>query len=315
MEDRKVKIALTQGDFNGIGYELIIKALANQEIVELCTPIIYGQAGVLKHYAELLELPLNIYVVKSAAEAKEGKINLVNVDNGEPKVETGKRTEESKAWALKAHDRAKKDMAARLFDAMVTAPAEGLPRQNPQQVTIFANSDIRLVQAEGGQITEQMVQTLYTTLKRDFAVSMPRIAVVDYSKEPTPLDETISETVFGPYEAKKFYEEGQQVFFDAVIERGGKRAISNDMVKVTAGLPIVHTTSIYDEQYSIAGENKADETSMRNAIYAAVDIARRRVRYDEPLKNPLPKLYHEKREDGEKVRFNIPKKAEQQEKE
>ena len=57
--------------------------------------------------------------------------------------------------------------------------------------------------------------------------------------------------------------------------------------------------------YDIAGQGKADENSLRQAIYTAIDVFRNRKDYDEPLKNPLPKLFHEKREDGEKARFAV----------
>ena len=59
--------------------------------------------------------------------------------------------------------------------------------------------------------------------------------------------------------------------------------------------------------YEIAGKNMADESSFRHAVYLAIDVFRHRVEYDEPLAQPLEKLYHEKRDDSEKTRFNIPK--------
>ena len=53
----------------------------------------------------------------------------------------------------------------------------------------------------------------------------------------------------------------------------------------------------------------------RQALYAVIDAARNRKNYDAPLANPLPKLYHEKRDESEKVRFAIPKKREGRENE
>ena len=76
-------------------------------------------------------------------------------------------------------------------------------------------------------------------------------------------------------------------------------------VKMKAGFPFVITTPDQDPSFDIAGKGKADPASLRHAIYAAIDIFRNRIHYDEPLANPLPKLYHEKREDGEKARFAI----------
>ena len=56
-----------------------------------------------------------------------------------------------------------------------------------------------------------------------------------------------------------------------------------------------------------AGKGVTDENSFRQAVYMAIDICRNRRNYDAPLANPLPKLFHERRDDGEKVRFAVPK--------
>ena len=79
---------------------------------------------------------------------------------------------------------------------------------------------------------------------------------------------------------------------------------------LTAGLPIVHTTPGITPCFNLAGQGIADESSLRSAIYLAIDTFRHRAEYDEPLANPLKKLYHEKRDESEKVRFAIPKKHE-----
>ena len=78
-------------------------------------------------------------------------------------------------------------------------------------------------------------------------------------------------------------------------------------VRFTAGLPVIMTAPDHGSCFEIAGQGKANESAMRNAIYMAIDVARNRVNYDEPMGDPLPKLYHEKRDDSEKVRFAIPK--------
>ena len=67
----------------------------------------------------------------------------------------------------------------------------------------------------------------------------------------------------------------------------------------------MRTSPDHGTAYDIAGKGKADENSLRHAIYTAIDIFRNRQNYDEPLKNPLPKLFHEKREDGDKARFAV----------
>lgn len=69
----------------------------------------------------------------------------------------------------------------------------------------------------------------------------------------------------------------------------------------------MRTSPDHGTAYEIAGKGIADEASMRHAVYAAIDMFRNRNNYDEPLANPLQKLYHEKRDDSEKVRFAVPR--------
>ena len=77
-------------------------------------------------------------------------------------------------------------------------------------------------------------------------------------------------------------------------------------VNVTAGLSFVRTSPDHGTAFDIAGQGKADPASMRSAIYAAMDIKRNREADDEAKQNPLPKLYHERREDSERSRHTLP---------
>ena len=76
------------------------------------------------------------------------------------------------------------------------------------------------------------------------------------------------------------------------------------------GLPLISTSTDMGPRYDIAGQNKADAQAFRYAIYQAIDSFRTRNSFDEPYANPLPKLYHERKDESEKVRFSIPKKHE-----
>ena len=79
-------------------------------------------------------------------------------------------------------------------------------------------------------------------------------------------------------------------------------------VHYLAGLPLISTSPDMSPRYDIAGQGKADVTAMRNAVYLAVDCFRRRNGFDAPYANPLQKIYKEKKDESEKVRFSIPKK-------
>ena len=93
-----------------------------------------------------------------------------------------------------------------------------------------------------------------------------------------------------------YHDQGLAPFKTIALESG---------VNYTAGLPIVRTSPDHGTAYDIAGQGKADANSMRQAIYTAIDVFRNRINYDEPMQNPLPKLFHEKREDGDKARFAV----------
>ena len=75
MPENKFKIGITQGDTNGIGWEIILKALADPRMTELFTPVVYGSPKAAAYYrntvAEIEAFSFN--PVASAAEARRGK--------------------------------------------------------------------------------------------------------------------------------------------------------------------------------------------------------------------------------------------------
>ena len=115
---------------------------------------------------------------------------------------------------------------------------------------------------------------------------------------------------YGPYTADEFFGGTMRFNFDGILamydDQGNvpfKTLATEYGVKMKTGFPFVITTPDHDPCFDIAGKGEANPASLRHAIYAAIDIFRNRADYDEPMANPLPKLYHEKREDGEKARF------------
>ena len=83
----------------------------------------------------------------------------------------------------------------------------------------------------------------------------------------------------------------------------------NEGVTFCAGLPKVIVSTGNGDEAAFNRREESDEQRLRNALYMAIDTLRNRITYDEPLGNPLKKLYHEKRDESEKVRFNTPKKT------
>ena len=349
MENRKIRVAITHGDTNGIGYELIFKTFAEPAMLELCTPIIYGSPKVAAYHRNVLGLQANFTIISKAEDARDGRVNMLTTFDDEVKVDMGNSSPESAKAAQKALQRATEDFERGVYDALVTAPVDASktgtgsePFANEQALRILVNEKMRIalatdtlpVKSVAQAITKDMViakaTTLQQALKRDFRISNPRIAVLALNPskaEGTEEKECIRPAIieltkksvqaFGPFPADDFFGNGDYEAFDAVLamyhEQGTTPFRALDLgngIQFLAGLPIVCTSTDLSAGFDIAGKSVVDENPLRQAIYAAIDIARNRQNYDSPLQNPLPKLYHEKRDESEKVRFAIPKKHE-----
>ena len=86
--EHKLKIGITHGDINGVGYEVILKTLSDPRIVELCTPVVYGSSKVAAYHRKALDLPpFNFNIITSAEQCAAGKINMINCFDDELKEE------------------------------------------------------------------------------------------------------------------------------------------------------------------------------------------------------------------------------------
>ena len=83
MEDRKIRVAITHGDTNGIGYELIFKAFSEPEMLELCTPIIYGSPKIAAYHRKAMDLQANFSIINNATDAQDGRVNMLTCIDGE----------------------------------------------------------------------------------------------------------------------------------------------------------------------------------------------------------------------------------------
>ena len=359
-QERKIRVAITQGDTNGVGYEVILKVFADPAILELCTPIIYGSPKIAAYHKKALNLETNFSIINNAEEARDGRVNMLACFDDEVKVELGQPSKEAGDAALRALDRAMTDYRAGLYDVLVTAPINKAMIQSPgfqfpghteyietsvgdgqKALMILMNETLRvalvtthlaikdIVHAISKESIIEKATIFHTALKRDFRISNPRIAVLALnphagdngllgSEEKDIIKPAIDELAekgiqaFGPYPADGFFGSGNYYHFDGVLAMYHDQGLApfktiaiDSGVNYTAGLPIIRTSPDHGTAFDIAGQGKADENSMRQAIYTAIDVFRNRQNYDEPLKDPLPKLFHEKREDGDKARFAV----------
>ena len=330
-------IAITAGDTNGVGYEVIIKALLNGYVFEVMRPVIYGNAFVAKQHIQTLDEEyrnITWNMIDDASQAKDGRLNLISCYTDNMPVEFGKNTEQSNKAAKASLDRACADLKAGKVQAIVTAPIskEALHGGHTEYIAQRFEGDELMMLCSGNlrvalvcnhvaladipaQITQERIiaklTLLNNSLKRDFGYEKPRIAVLALNphagdqglmgKEEQEiiipaLEQAKNQGIwtFGPYAADGFFGTGHFTHFDAVLAMYHDQGLipfkTLDMtgVNFTAGLNIVRTSPDHGTGYDIAGKNQADERSMRNALFMAIDVLRQRAEYDELRANPLP---------------------------
>ena len=111
MEERLIKVGITHGDINGIGYEVILKTFSDTRMAELCTPIIYGSSKIAAYHRKALELPpINMNIISHAEDAGVNRVNIINCVEDETKVELSKSTPVAGESAFKALEAAVTDM-------------------------------------------------------------------------------------------------------------------------------------------------------------------------------------------------------------
>lgn len=340
MPENKFKIGITQGDTNGIGWEIILKALADPRMTELFTPVIYGSPKAAAYYrntvAEIEAFSFN--PVASAAEARRGKANLVACGETAD-IAPGKPTPEAGRAAVEALCAAMRDLKAGHLDALVTAPfdketvqaddfrytghTEYLAAELEGEAMMILCSDVLRVglvtkhipvSEIARNITKERIVHDLNTLRRalieDFGIVEPRIAVMALNPHAgdggllgreeqeiirPAIVEAFSKGVlaFGPFAADGLFAGGGYAKYDGILamyhDQGLApfKSLSPDGVNFTAGLSAVRTSPDHGTAFDIAGKDKADPQSMRNAIYAAIDIAEHRRAWAEWTRNPL----------------------------
>lgn len=338
-------VAITAGDTNGVGYEVIIKSLLNGYVFEIMRPVIYGNAAVAKQHIHTLDEDyrnINWNPIDSPEQAKDGRLNLITCYTDNLPVTFGTPSPDANKAAKAALDRACRDLKEGKVQALVTAPlnkealngghTEYLERLfGGEELMMLCSGNLRVALVCNhvaladipAQITEERIvhklTLLNNSLKRDFGLEKPRIAVLALNphagdagllgKEEQevilPAIEKAKEQgiwAFGPYAADGFFGTGHFQHFDAVLAMYHDQGLipfkTLDMsgVNFTAGLNIIRTSPDHGTGYDIAGKNQADESSMRNALFMAIDVLRQREEYDELTANPLPFIVREDRE-------------------
>lgn len=203
-------IAITAGDINGVGYEILLKGIADPHICEICRPIVYGNAKIARLHMQTLDEEyhnIQFNIISNPKEAKDGRLNLISCYPDDTPVHIGESTHEAGKASFLSLERACKDLKAGLVDALVTAP---INKENIQSDTfafsghteylssVFGGESLMMMVSEAMRvalvcnhvpiskvptmITEDRILTklrvLNKTLQSDFTVRRPRIAVL-----------------------------------------------------------------------------------------------------------------------------------------
>lgn len=122
MSEQKIRVGITHGDINGIGYEVIIKSLMDNRMCELCVPIVYGSSKVASEYKSKISGAENFSfnVISSAKEARYKRANLINCVDDNIKVEPGVSSAAAGVAAVTALRAAVADMKSGAIDVLVT---------------------------------------------------------------------------------------------------------------------------------------------------------------------------------------------------
>ncbi len=244
MQNNIVKIGITHGDVNGIGYEVILKTLLDNRIFEICTPIIYGSPKVAAYHKKALDLEnISLNIIKSPEEANPKRPSIINCVDDEIRVELGTSTSVAGEASKEALMRAVQDLKEGRIHALVTAPINKHSMGSTDfsftghteflQHTFKADEALMLMAGDllkvgvvtghiplsqvKDYITEEMLisklKILDDSLTLDFSIRKPRIAVLGLNPHAgeegilgTEEDEIIKPAI------EKAAEEGMNVF-------------------------------------------------------------------------------------------------------
>ncbi len=352
MKNDKRKVGITLGDVAGIGPEIIMKTFMDDQIFKHFTPILFGNPRVLSFYKKIFSYDKFQYSsIKGYNNLSHNSLNIIPVWEEEFQITPGTPTELTGSYALKSLEAACDALKSKHIDVLVTSPinkkvmySEKFPYAGHTEYLMNyfnAKDDLMFMISENVRVglvtnhsaikdvaskisTEKILrklQLMNTSLKEDFGIDKPRIAVLGLNphagdggaignEEVNIILPAIKEAkdngmvVFGPYPADGLFASGNYKQFDGILamyhDQGlipFKYIAGEDGTNFTAGLSVIRTSPDHGTAEDIAGKGIADETSFRKAIYAAVDIFNSREQYAEMRANPLVKraVLHDER--------------------
>lgn len=338
----KIKVGISIGDLNGIGSEIVLKTFEDSRMLDFCTPVIFASAKTISFLKKKYEIDIFIQGVDDASQVIDGKVNVVNIWKENVSINFGEEDKKVGEYAFKSLQAATQALKKGEVDVLVTAPinkhtiqsedfkfpghtdylaqelnGDSLMFMITDSLKVGLLTDHVAVKDVANTITpeliEKKVNIIYKTLKQDFRVQEPKIAVLginphsgdsgvigkedeEVMKPTLEKMRNAGKLVFGPYSADSFFGSGNYKNFDAIVaayhDQGlipFKTLSFGNGVNFTAGLDKVRTSPDHGTAYEIAGKNQADHHSFKEAVFKAIDIFRNREEYMELTSNVLKK--------------------------
>ncbi len=336
----KIKIGISIGDVNGIGIEIILKTFQDKRMLDFCVPVIFGSTKLISEYNKQTNIATQINGIHHINKAFPNKINVLNVWKEDVEVELGRPTKKSGEYAFKSLEAATNTLVDGEIDILVTAPInkDNIQSENfsfpghtefleskleGESLMILMTDQLKIGLITGhipisdvsnnitSEIIKQKTAILYQTLKQDFGVNKPKIAVLglnphcgDKGVIGNEDDEIIKPTleeiqqegklVYGPYAADSFFGSENYKNFDAVLAMYHDQGLApfktlsfGEGVNFTAGLSKIRTSPDHGTAYELAGKNNASISSFKETIFAAIKLFKKREEYKSLTKNTL----------------------------
>jgi 4-hydroxythreonine-4-phosphate dehydrogenase len=320
-------IGITMGDVNGIGPEIIIKVLEDSRLTRLFTPLIYGNHRIINRYRRLFGIEeFQMVPCKQAQQASPRKINMLNCWDDDYEIKPGQSDPQAGKLAFYALDRAASDLAQGQIQALVTCPIHksNMPKDLfpfpghteffaakanvPESLMLMLHERLKIALATvhlplemvPGKLNRNLIfnriSQLEKTLKQDFGITHPKIAVLGFNphagengrlgaEEETVIGPVIRDwrekgkLVFGPFSADGFFANGQFQKFDAILAMYHDQGLIPfkiiagwEGVNYSAGLPFIRVSPDHGTAFELAGKNEASGDSLRAALFQALDL-------------------------------------------
>ena len=340
--NRKIRLGISVGDLNGIGVEILLKTFKDSRMFEFCTPVVYASQKVINFNKRHFNFNINVNLVSPKGKLAQDKLNVLDVWKEEVDINYGVEDFEVGSYAVKSLEAAVDALNSGEIDVLVTAPINKnniqsntfkfpghtdylAQRISGNSLMLMVSGDLRVglltdhvpVKEVSSKIDKTLIEkkvlTVIKTLKQDFQVQKPKVALLAINPHAgdngvigdedtnliAPVIASLKEEgnlVFGPYPADSFFGSDQFRKFDAIIasyhDQGlipFKTLSFGQGVNFTAGLDKIRTSPDHGTAYEIAGKGEANESSFKEAIFLAIKLYQNRKQYIALTSNVLKK--------------------------